>query len=209
MKKPNNHNECIALHETGHVIALYALGRYNEFQQTSIVPQGGTMGQTQRSPFNGNIMNQAMELMRSLLMGNTEESKERRALSILPYVCFYYGGGSADRLWGDDYPSRNTIDMSALKTNFSLLAGCSVTDVALRRLQPIVDRFMHEVLRHYEALVERLTAKLTEQKTINKHQMDNLLTQWHYNANKTNMDNALLGAKATFEREYLQWYRTL
>ena len=178
----------IAAHEAGHCLALAATGLADEFQRSTIVPQGELEGLTIRS--GASLDNFSMELTQhSRRLVAQEESGnefkdfliEKAPKTCLPHICFFLGGGSFDRFLGRESPARNRIDMEMLQTNVIPSMVIQVTNKELAELQGKVDEFLWAVFKANEALFKIIYDALVERQTITAN--DDLLGEMRAGAN--------------------------
>lgn len=166
-----NENEIVTLHEVGHIIGLYASGIIDEFISATNVasdgPSGKTYGLTRRS--GQSLMELCNKLSEAVSQGAFGRMAEESAEICLPQICYFCGGGSIDRMYGNASERRESIDMAELKTK--LLPAMFVNNVseeALKELKDMVDEFLHSSFRKYDVLVDALYDKLAEANMIDK-----------------------------------------
>lgn len=171
--------DIIAAHECGHVVALAAAGLADEFKMVTIVPNDRSLGITDCTWISRDRLVANLGEHSRLLTGDAgqhpEVMKNFKAFIqtvpavCLPYLCYYYGGGSCDRLFGRESVDRNMIDANEIRTNIipaTLIPNPTEED--LQQIQRNVDRFLFKVLDEEEKLFGLIYTALVQRKTIDR-----------------------------------------
>ena len=163
----------IATHECGHVVALAATGLTEEFRSATIVPQNGMLGLTIRSGESlTRLSNEFLEYSRNLADGQTEIEAFRNFVLTtpavcLPHICFFFGGGSIDRLLGRENARRNSIDAKCMREMvMPAMLLSELADDDLLYVQSNVDKFLHNVFTKEKILFNRIYHAIVEHKTL-------------------------------------------
>ena len=176
-------NEIVA-HECGHVVALAAAGLADEFTSVTIIPQNGVKGLTTRSgasltELSGRLAEHSQRVASAAAAADAEkiatavrEFKDFIATTpvvCLPHLCFFFGGGSCDRLFGRENAARNTIDVNCIR---SMVIPAMVlqppADDRLREVQDKVDEFLFSVFEKNMSLFRKIYDALVERKTLDR-----------------------------------------
>ena len=170
----------IATHECGHVVALAAAGLTKEFISATIVQQNGVLGLTVRSGASlTKLSAELSELSRKLADGQQEELEEFRKFVLkipdvcLPHICFFFGGGSIDRLLGRENADRNMIDTTCIRQMVvPAMLLPSLSDEDMTWVQKEVDEFLSNVFHKEKIFLGRLYRAIVEHKTLLQNNID-------------------------------------
>lgn len=165
----------IARHEVAHLLGIIIAGLYNEFVNMTCQPSGQVNGQTVR---NGNSLTEYSQHLASDIPNYLKVIKEEGRPVVLRNLCYVFGGGSYDRLTGNESDVRNSIDNQIIRS--MLLPALSVVNVSDERyaeLQKMVDAYLHPIFEANACLIEEIAEVLLERGTINKAEMDQLIAE--------------------------------
>ena len=165
----------IARHEVAHLLGIIIAGLYNEFVNMTCQPSGQVNGQTVR---NGNSLTEYSQHLASDIPNYLKVIKEEGRPVVLRNLCYVFGGGSYDRLPGNEPDVRNSIDNQIIRS--MLLPALSVVNVSDERyaeLQKMVDAYLHPIFEANACLIEEIAEVLLERGTINKAEMDQLIAE--------------------------------
>ena len=173
----------IATHECGHVVALAAAGLTEEFISVTIVPENGVRGLTVRSGASlTQLSDKLSEYAQNLADGRQEGLEAFRNFVLttpavcLPHICFFFGGGSIDRLLGRENRNRNAIDANCIRQMVvpSMLLP-PLSDEDLTGIQEKVDEFLFNVFKKEKALFGRIYRAIVERKTLGRNSIPDVL----------------------------------
>lgn len=157
------------------MVALAAAGLVDEFTSVTIIPQNGVMGLTTRTGASLTELSKRLNEYAQRMNAPDEETKEAAKQEFnaffetipavcLPHLCFFFGGGSCDRLFGRENTARNEIDLDIISRNVipAMVIKPPAND-RLRDVQDNIDKFLFSVFEKnmslfkniYDALVER------------------------------------------------------
>ena len=174
----------IAAHECGHVVALAAVGLADEFTSVTIIPQNGIKGLTTRSgasltELSGRLADHRQRVASAATTADAEaiatavrEFKDFIATTpvvCLPHLCFFFGGGSCDRLFGRENAARNTIDVNCIRRMvMPAMVLQPPADDRLRMVQDKVDEFLFSVFEKNMSLFRKIYDALVERKILDR-----------------------------------------
>ena len=198
----------IATHECGHVVALAAAGLTEEFISVTNVPQNGVLGLTVRSGASlTKLSGMLLEYSRNLVDGRQEGLEAFRNFVLttpvvcLPHICFFFGGGSIDRLLGRESPDRNAIDANCIRQMVipSMLLT-SLSDEDLTWVQEEVDKFLLNVFKKEKVLFGRIYRAIVEHEVLERNSIPDILKDMQACADRSdeNYKNLLASVK--------EWY---
>ena len=171
----------IALHEVGHFIALCAVGLYDEFMSITCRPSNynGAMvyGLTLR---NGNSLTAYSQHLLADSKNYQAIIEQEGKEVVLKNLCFFFGGGSIDRMNGNESAERNSID--DVNNKVMCLPAISVTDIQdeqYAKLQSIVDEFLHPIFMAHSELINTLVDALFDKGSFTKAEMDKFVGEQH------------------------------
>ena len=215
---PNDFPEVIAAHECGHVVALAAAGLADEFQKVTIVPQNGIRGLTTRSGASLTKLSGELAEYSARIASATGEAQHKAMAAFndfiattpdvcLPHLCFFFGGGSLDRLFKREDTGRNSIDADCIRNMVmpAMVLQAPLSDEQMLEVQGKVDEFLHSVFKVEEN--EPLFRKIY--KTLEKR---NALTRTDLKEDdlgkdiRREMDKCAKRSKEGYE-ELLAWFR--
>ena len=184
--KPERFPKVIAAHECGHVVALAAAGLADEFLYVTIVPQNNALGVTKRTGASLTELGYELDIFPVRINAATGEAQQRVTAEFndfiattpdvcLPHLCFFFGGGSLDRLLGRENANRNSIDADCIRNMVmpSMVLKPSWAD-HLREVQEKVDEFLFPVfeVEENEQLFEQLFESLLKRKALTRADLD-------------------------------------
>ena len=176
-------NNIIALHETGHVITMYALGMMDCFEYVTIKAGNGTLGLTEVTDEykaimakHGQDITQASlnlhfgkDIARTIQLSKLESAK-----LYFPNICRLYGGGAICRFYYVPDENLCSIDYSLIDT---ILVGLGMVG-ARETLIPLVDQFLNTVFASFDLLTKAIYTNLVEFGTLNKEQVMQIIKEW-------------------------------
>ena len=170
-----NHNSIVTRHEVGHFVALCASGLYDEFTSITNQAANGAFGLTER---NGQSLTDYSQKLVADLTNYLSVMRNVGRDVVLKNLCYFFGGGSIDRLYGCDSAIRNSIDDTNNKTLCLPAIGISgVSDERYAELQAMVDEFLHPIFRAEAPFIARLCDELARRGTISKADMDAIVQE--------------------------------
>jgi hypothetical protein len=173
----------IALHETGHVITMYALGMMDYFEYVTIKAGNGTLGLTEvtdeykaiiakhskdviQAPLN---MHYGKDIARTLQLSKLESAK-----LYFPNICRLFGGGAICRFYHIPDENLCKIDYALIDT---LLAGLGLM-VKSSDIQPLVDQYLNPIFASFDLLTKAVYTNLVEFGTLHKEQVMQIIKEW-------------------------------
>lgn len=205
--------EIIALHETGHFIALYAMGLYDEFTVMTITPNNGTYGQTVRT---GDSLNNLSKKLSSIstrllndpgLINEFNNIKDSSKDVCLPHVAFFFGGGAIDNYKNRENENRNRIDTNNLSQKvLPAMFILNLNDKCLTELKEMTYNYLHKAFDAYKDLISIVSDELLEKKAINKEMMNKTISTWESQNNTNNIKRNLENDFKCFIKAYNLWW---
>ena len=182
--------QIVALHETGHLVAMMALGLYDKFEYITIEPANGTSGLTEMTPDAKAAIQKSLN--RVAEKATTVSQKAAQMISypddyqafcnllfagapklFLPHITRLFAGGSICRHYGKQRDDLCLIDNSLIR---NILALYNMGD-KFSEVQAVADAFLKLVFERYEKVTKLICFNLLERKTLHKQDIDNLLAQ--------------------------------
>lgn len=174
----------VALHETGHLIVMYALGLINSFNGINIIYKDGDYGTTEMSPeFREVTQNYALNY--GNLVANYNQSGDSLNAFIdahylqgpklyLPNICRLFAGGSITRYYeiAADYLCKK--DEEHIKT---ILTQYEMAE-QINEIKTIVDSFMRKIFFYYETLIKGIYINLLENEELTIEDVNQIIHDW-------------------------------
>ena len=176
-------NNIVALHETGHVITMYALGMMDYFEYVTIKAGNGTLGLTEVTDEYKAIMTKHSEdiTQASLNMHFGKDIARTLQLSKLesvklyfPNICRLFGGGAICRFYNVADEDMCKIDYALIDT---LLAGLGLT-VKSNDILQLVDQFLSSIFASFILLTKAIYTNLVKFGTLDKEQVMQIIKEW-------------------------------
>ena len=176
-------NNIIALHETGHVITMYALGMMNRFEYVTIKAGNGTLGLTEVTDEYKDMMTKhSQDITQASLnmhfgkdIAHTLQlSKHESAKLYFPNICRLFGGGAICRFYHVQDEDLCKIDYALIDT---LLAGLGLTAKS-NDILPLVDQYLNPIFASFDLLTKAIYTNLVEFGTLNKEQVMQIIKEW-------------------------------
>ena len=173
----------IALHETGHVITMYALGMMDYFEYVTIKAGNGTLGLTEVTDEYKAIMtkhyNDVSQAIANQHFGKdttfiTQLNKLESAKLCLPNICRLYGGGAICRFYHVPDENLCKIDYTLIDT---LLAGLGLTAKS-NDILSLVDQYLNPIFASFDLLTKAIYTNLVEFGTLDKEQVMQIIKEW-------------------------------
>ena len=179
----------IALHETGHFVALCATGLYDEFTSMTDLPRdycgARVHGLTMRS--GTSLMAYSRELCAAaqklasdpgmLKDDSVREAFGKAADVCLPHVCFFLGGGVVDGCFGTGSEQRNQIDHGHVKNELLATMRLPCEDELVRQMGEMVNGFLRGVFARESESVTKIARLLKKRGTLDKRDTDGALLE--------------------------------
>ncbi len=176
-------NNIIALHETGHVITMYALGMMDRFEYVTIKAGNGTLGLTEvtdeykaiMAKHGQDITHASLNMHLGKDIARTIQlSKLESAKLYFPNICRLFGGGAICRFYHIPDENLCKIDYALIDT---LLAGLGLM-VKSSDIQPLVDQYLNPIFASFDLLTKAVYTNLVEFGTLHKEQVMQIIKEW-------------------------------
>ena len=190
--RDRNTVDITALHETGHLIVMYALNMMDSFLSITIESGNHTnevtgqidqvKGLTNVTPEYIESMNQYRNrIQQASITHNGSELtsliriiKVEGAIQYLPNICRLFGGGSICRYYGMPDEDMCLIDYNLIDT---LLFGLGIKGKR-EETRLLVDMYLNDVFQSFESLIKAIYKNLIVNKTLNKEQVMHIIREW-------------------------------
>ena len=178
-----NSVDMVALHETGHVITMYALGMMNYLAYVTKKAGAGMLGCTEMTDEYKSILsnhaNTVAQVALDFHLGKditriTQLSRTESAKLYLPNICRLFGGGSICRYYHLPDEKMCSIDYSLVDT---ILAGLGLVG-AREILMPLVDQYLTTVFASLDLLTKTIYKNLVEHVTLDQEQVMQIIHDW-------------------------------
>ena len=176
-------NNIIALHETGHVITMYALGMMDCFEYVTIKAGNGTLGHTEvTDEYKAIMAKHGQDVIQSSLnmhfgkdfTHSLQLNKLESAKLYIPNICKLFGGGAICRFYHVPDENLCKIDYSLIDT---LLAGFGLTAKS-NDILSLVDQYLNPIFASFDLLTKAIYTNLVEFCTLNKEQVMQIIKEW-------------------------------
>ena len=176
-------NDIIALHETGHVITMYALGMMDHFKYVTIKADNGTLGLTEvtdeykalMAKHSQDITEASLNMHSGKDITHTMQlSKPESAKLYFPNICRLFGGGAICRFYNVADEDMRKIDYALIDT---LLAGLGLT-VKSNDILQLVDQFLSSIFASFILLTKAIYTNLVKFGTLDKEQVMQIIKEW-------------------------------
>lgn len=180
----------VALHETGHVIAMYAVGLIDHIAFVTKTPGDGTRGLTEvTEEYKTRMNNLGDEIIQAAgkiiqAAGKKHYGKDYTRIIQLsrldasqlyfPNICKLFGGGAICRFY--DLPDEDmcSIDytlIDAILNQFNWLGKREV-------IMPLVDQYLRSAFESFGPLIKAFYVNLVEQETLTREQVLQIIKDW-------------------------------
>lgn len=176
-------NDIIALHETGHVITMYALDMMDHFKYVTIKAGNGTLGLTEvtdeykalMAKHSQDITEASLNMHSGKDITHTMQlSKPESAKLYFPNICRLFGGGAICRFYNVADEDMCKIDYALIDT---LLAGLGLT-VKSNDILQLVDQFLSSIFASFILLTKAIYTNLVKFGTLDKEQVMQIIKEW-------------------------------
>ena len=176
-------NNIIALHETGHVITMYALGMMDRFEYVTIKAGNGTLGLTEvtdeykaiMAKHGQDITHASLNMHLGKDIARTMQlSKLESAKLYFPNICRLFGGGAICRHYGMPDEGLCEIDYSHINL---LLSGLGLPNQR-ETIRPLVDMYLSTVFLSFDLLAKAIYKNLVANGTLNKKEVMQIIAEW-------------------------------
>ena len=180
----------LALHETGHVIVMYAMDMMNYFSSVSIKAGAHTNEVTGASDQVGGLTAVTPELMEKMTQFSQELAviphsglditklmrcaKIKGAALYLPNICRLFGGGAICRHYGMPDEGLCTIDYSHIDI---LLSGLGLANQRETVCQ-LVDMYLDTIFVSFDMLAKAIYKNLVANGTLSKEKVMQIIAEW-------------------------------
>lgn len=192
LKDHNNVNK-VALHETGHVIVMYAFNMirflksvsikptkvYNEVLRRDVTVDGLTDITDEYKAIMVELKNDILQAPINMHYGkditNTIQlSKLESAKLYLPEICRLFGGGAICHYYNNPDDGRCVVDHNDIDTKLAGLGLIGVRDTLL----PLVYQYLNMVFASLDLLIKAIYYNLVTYGSLNKDQVMQLIEEW-------------------------------
>ena len=178
-----NSVDLVALHETGHVITMYALGMMDKLSYVTKKAGTETLGLTEVTDeykaalqqLGNDIIQAAGNL--STGKGITQSlrwSRLEAARMYFPNICRLFGGGAICRYYHVPDEEMCSIDYSLIDT---ILMAFNLNDER-DTLLPLVDKYLNAIFASFDLLTKTIYKNLVENETLQKEDVMQIIKDW-------------------------------
>ncbi|GEM_PF-2916754 len=184
----NNRDQIVALHETGHFIAMLALGMFDKFEYITIeqgVDDFGhlTDGLTEMTPEAKEEVLNCVNNVRTKAenSGNSFDDYYSYCKAnfiegpkcYFPHIIRLFAGGSICRYYNNPFEERCEFDYDEIRET---LSSYFMTD-KFSEMKVIADAFLKNVFKCYDKVSKLICYNLIERRTLNKADIEALLKE--------------------------------
>ena len=180
----------IALHETGHLITMYAMDMMNYFS-TITIQAGEHTNEVTGAPnqlsgctdVTQELMDRMIQFSKELaiipdsgaaLTKTVRKTKIEGAALYLPNICRLFGGGAICRHYGMPDEGLCEIDYSHIDL---LLSGLGLPNQR-ETIRPLVDMYLSTVFLSFDLLAKAIYKNLVANGTLNKEEVMQIIAEW-------------------------------
>ena len=178
-----NSVDLVALHETGHVITMYALGMMDKLSYVTKKAGTGTLGLTEVTDeykaalqqLGNDIIQAAGNL--STGKGITQSlrwSRLEAARMYFPNICRLFGGGAICRYYHVPDEKMCSIDYNLIDI---ILTAFNLTDDR-ETLRSLVDKYLNAIFASFDLLTKAIYKNLVENETLQKDDVMQIIKDW-------------------------------
>ena len=172
-----------ALHETGHVITMYALGMMDHLAYVTTKTGSGTLGLTEMTDeYKATLTqlgNDIIQTAGNLHYGKDstkiiQQSRVDAARLYFPNICRLFGGGAICRFYHVPDENMCSIDYNLIDiilTQFNL-------NGQRETLLPLVDQYLSSVFSSFDLLTKAIYKNLVTYETLTKDQVMQIVKEW-------------------------------
>ena len=180
----------IALHETGHLITMYAMDMMNYFLSITIQAGDHTNEVTGAPDKVGGCTYVTQDLMDRMLKFSKElaiipdsgaaltktvrKTRLEGAVLYLPNICRLFGGGAICRHYGMPDEGLCEIDYNHIDL---LLRGLGLPNQR-ETIRPLVDMYLSTVFLSFDLLAKAIYKNLVANGTLNKEEVMQIIAEW-------------------------------
>ena len=180
----------IALHETGHLITMYAMDMMNYFLSITIQAGDHTNEVTGAPDKVGGCTYVTQDLMDRMLKFSKElaiipdsgaaltktvrKTRLEGAVLYLPNICRLFGGGAICRHYGMPDEGLCEIDYNHIDL---LLSGLGLPNQR-ETIRPLVDMYLSTVFLSFDLLAKAIYKNLVDNGTLNKEEVMQIIAEW-------------------------------
>ena len=178
-----NSLDIVALHETGHVIAMYALGMMDKFSYITKKARAGTLGLTEiTDEYRAALLQLGNDIIKSASNLSTGKgiaqsimlSRLETARMYFPNICRLFGGGAICRYYHVPDENMCRIDYDLIDT---ILTQFNLTDER-ETLLPLVDKYLNSIFASFDLLTKAIYKNLVKNETLQKADVMQIIKEW-------------------------------
>lgn len=178
-----NSVDIVALHETGHVITMYALGMMDKFSYVTKKTGSGTMGLTEMTDeYKATILQLGNDIIQSVgnlstgkgIAQSFKLSRLEAARLYFPNICRLFGGGAICRYYQVPDEDMCSIDYNLIDT---ILIQFNLTGER-ETLLPLVDKYLNAIFASFDLLTKAIYKNLVENETLQKDDVMQIIKEW-------------------------------
>ena len=173
----------VALHETGHVITMYALGMMDHFAYVTRKAGDGTLGLTEvTDEYKARMKKLGDEIIQAA--GNLHFGKDSTRIMQLsrlnaaqlyfPNICRLFGGGAICRFYNLPDENMCSIDYTLIDAILNQFNWIGKREM----IMPLVDQYLNSVFASFDLLTKAIYVNLVEQGTLNRKQVMQIIKDW-------------------------------
>ena len=178
-----NSVDLVALHETGHVITMYALGMMDKFSYVTKKAGSETLGLTEvTDEFKAALQQLGNDIIQSTgnlstgkgITQSLRWSRLEAARMYFPNICRLFGGGAICRYYHVPDEEMCSIDYNLIDT---ILMAFNLNDER-ETLLPLVDKYLNAIFASFELLTKTIYKNLVENETLQKDDVMQIIKDW-------------------------------
>jgi len=178
-----NSIDLVALHETGHVITMYALGMMDKFSYVTRKAGSETLGLTEvTDEFKAALQQLGNDIIQSAgnlstgkgITQSLRWSRLEAAKMYFPNICRLFGGGAICRYYHVPDEEMCSIDYNLIDT---ILMAFNLNDER-ETLLPLVDKYLNAIFASFDLLTKTIYKNLVENETLQKDDVMQIIKEW-------------------------------
>ena len=178
-----NSVDIVALHETGHVITMYALGMMDKFSYVTKKAGTETLGLTEITDehkaalkeLGNNIIQSTGNLSTGKgISQSLRWSRLEAARMYFPNICRLFGGGAICRYYHVSDENMCSIDYNLIDT---ILMAFNLADER-ETLLPLIDKYLNAIFASFDLLTKAIYKNLVKNETLQKDDVMQIIKDW-------------------------------
>lgn len=177
------HIDIVALHETGHVITMYALDMMDHFSYVTKKTGPRSLGITEMTDdykavlkqLGNNIIQSACNFSTGKAISQSLRISRLEAVKLyFPYICKLFGGGAICRYYKVPDENLCRIDYNLIDSLLNQFNLTGTRDLLL----PLIDKYLNSIFVSLDLLTKAIYINLVKNETLQKDDVMQIIKEW-------------------------------